>query len=137
MNKLMNKLMDKLMDNWMSKVLKILTWSICSSLIVSLLMGGVAAYGIPYQGLDMPIRIHSNENINWSELIKEEDKFFTIKDDLLIRNKTIIFKAALGYLGETVQIGRGPPKNEINSFLIMLGLIDIKHCNIKDLIVKT
>ncbi|MEL7563985.1 MAG: hypothetical protein AAGU27_03800 [Dehalobacterium sp.] len=132
--------MNKLMNKWMSKVLKILTWSICGSLILSLLMGGVAAYSIPYQGLDMPIRLHSNENINWAQLIKEEDKFFSIKDDLLINKKSIIFKAALGYLGETGQIGRGPPKNQINSFLIRvvrIGLIDIKHFNIKDLIVKT
>lgn len=129
--------MNKLMNKLMRKVIKILSWSICVSLIFSLLMGGVAVYGIPYQGLDMPIRLHSNENINWAEFIKEENKLFAIKDKQLIKNKTIIFKAALGYLGETVQIGRGPPKNELNSFLVKLKLRERNNFNIRDLIVKT
>lgn len=96
------------------KLIKIISWTVCFSLILLLLAGGVMAYGIPYQGLDMPIRIHSHEGINWSEVIKEENHFFLQKEISKLRDRIIILKWHLGFQKQAVIIGRGPPSYVLN-----------------------
>ncbi|MGI6685404.1 MAG: hypothetical protein ACOX47_08015 [Bacillota bacterium] len=96
------------------KAIKIITWTTCLSLILLLLAGGVIAYGVSYQGLDIPIRLHSNEKIYWPELIKDESTCISLKEISKFKNKIIILKWDLGYLGQAIRIGRGPPSYLLN-----------------------
>lgn len=106
MHKLMNKLGFK---KRMHKIVRTFSWAVGIFLIISLFMGGIAAYGVSYKGIDMPVGIHSHhEEINWAVLMKEENRFLVGKE-LSIREKIFIFKAVRGYIGQTGCIGRGPP----------------------------
>jgi hypothetical protein len=97
------------------KVIKAISWTVCFSLVL-LLVGGVMAYGIPNYGLDTPIRLHANEEINWFKLIKEEGKILILKEVAQFADKIFIFKFKwnLVNVGETVRIGRGPPSYTFN-----------------------
>ncbi|HHT62681.1 MAG: hypothetical protein ACOX4H_09430 [Bacillota bacterium] len=96
------------------KVVKTMSWTMCFSLILLLLIGGTVVYGVQYQGMDMPIRLESNEMINWVQLIEEKSKAFIIEDKAQLKDKIIIFKWDLGYLKQAVRIGRGPPSYIFN-----------------------
>jgi len=95
------------------KVNKAISWTLCFSLVL-LLVGGVMAYGLPNYGLDIPIILHSNEEINWFKLIKEEGKTFILKEVAQFADKIFIFKWNLVNVGQTVRIGRGPPSYAFN-----------------------
>lgn len=111
------------MNKFIRRISKIVSWSIGVSFILSLLMGGITAYGVSYKGMDMPIWLEINEEQNWSQIADRLDKRAAAVDYQLIEEQVIV-KAVLGFIGEGGCTGRDPPPELVTGINRLLNKIN-------------
>lgn len=111
------------MSKFIRRISKIVSWSIGVSFILSVLMGGITAYGVSYQGMDMPIWLETNEDENWSQILDRLDKGAAAVEGQVIENQVVV-KAVLGFIGEGGCTGRDPPQEMMTGIHKLLNKIN-------------